>query len=99
MQRGLAAHRDETRRWMKTAAHIDFIEIDYPSLIADPKSAVRRIIGFLGPDRLPTANSMISAVDVSLYRRKGNGKAAQAFLRQDESFSDLAERDPLGLAC
>jgi hypothetical protein len=99
LQRGLTAHRDEIRRWMKAAAHIEFIEVDYPSLIADPQAAVPRIIEFLGPDRLPTANSMTSAVDVSLCRRKENGKAVQPLLRQDESFSDLAQRDSLGLAC
>ena len=99
LQRGLAAHRDEIRRWMKAAPHIECIEIDYPSLTVEPQSAVLRIVELLGPDRLPTANSMTAAIDVSLYRRKRTGNEGELLVRQDEGFSDLTQCDSLGIAC
>jgi tetratricopeptide (TPR) repeat protein len=53
LQRGLKAHRDETRRWLATAPHMELLEVDYPSLVHDPLGAIAKIVGFLGPDRLP----------------------------------------------
>ena len=36
LTRGLRAHRNETRNWLKFAAHMEWIEIDYPALVRDP---------------------------------------------------------------
>ena len=33
LERGLRAHREEMRRWARTAAHIEWLEIDYPELV------------------------------------------------------------------
>ncbi len=70
LERGLTAHRNETRSWLKNAPHMDFIEIDYPALIQDPAAAVARLVEFLGAERLPASEKMAAAVDASLYRRK-----------------------------
>ncbi len=70
LQRGLTAHRNEIQAWMKRAPHIKFIEIEFPSLINDPSTALPRIAKFLGADRLPTPEKMTKVVDSSLYRRK-----------------------------
>ncbi len=70
LQRGLTAHRHEMRSWLRSAPHMEWIEIDYPTLVKDPQSVVGRIVEFLGPDRLTTPEKMTSVVDASLYRRK-----------------------------
>lgn len=70
LQRGLTAHRNELRNWLETAPHMEAIEIDYPSLVADPAAAVAQLVEFLGAERLPNAQAMLAAVDPKLYRRK-----------------------------
>ncbi len=70
LERGLTAHRNETRSWLRNAPHMEFIEIDYPSLIQDSAAAVAQLVEFLGAERLPRAENMATAVDASLYRRK-----------------------------
>lgn len=72
LQRGLTAHRNEIRNWLKRAPHMESIEIDYPSLIHDPESVVKRLLDFLGADRLPHSEKMAAVIDPSLYRRKKN---------------------------
>ncbi|MBA3386593.1 MAG: hypothetical protein H0T95_08255 [Chthoniobacterales bacterium] len=71
LHRGLAAHRDEIRKWMRTAQHVESIEIDYPALINDPQSVIPKVVEFLGGERLPHAGEMLSAIDASLHRQKG----------------------------
>jgi tetratricopeptide (TPR) repeat protein len=68
LQRGLTAHRDEVRRWMDVAPHVDWLEVDYPSLVHDPVASLVRISECLGSERLPRAHEMASAIDRSLYR-------------------------------
>ncbi len=70
LQRGLTAHRNETLNWLKNAPTCEFIEVDYPTLVRDPESVVRRLVEFLGAERLPASENMAAAVDASLYRRK-----------------------------
>ena len=70
LQRGLTAHREETLRWLATAPHMKFIEIDYPALVRDPQSIVSRLVQFLGAEQLPNETVMAAVVDPSLYRRK-----------------------------
>ncbi len=70
LQRGMTAHRHEMRSWLKSAPHMESIEVDYPTLIKDPQSVIPRIVEFLGSDRLTTPEKMASVVDASLYRRK-----------------------------
>lgn len=70
LHRGLAAHRDEVRKWMTAAPHIEFLEVDYPTLVSDPRSMIPRIVDFLGTDQFSFAEKIASAVDASLYRQK-----------------------------
>ena len=47
------------------------LEIDYPSMMGDPASAISRLVEFLGRGRLPNEKVMTTVIDRSLYRRKG----------------------------
>ncbi|MGI8437573.1 MAG: alkaline phosphatase family protein [Chthoniobacterales bacterium] len=71
--RGLAGHRSETLAMLKNAPHMKFLEVDYPSLVAQPAAIVPKIIEFLGRERLPKAEAMAGVVDAALYRRKSSG--------------------------
>jgi hypothetical protein len=75
LERGLTAHRNETCRWMKSAPHVESIEVDYPKLMNNPEAEVKRILAFLGPDRLPTSEKMMAMIDPSLYRRRQRNDA------------------------
>ncbi|MGH8094271.1 MAG: alkaline phosphatase family protein [Chthoniobacterales bacterium] len=70
LERGLRAHREEVRKWAANAAHIEWLEIDYPALVRDPVPALAKLVQFLGPERLPNEKAMGAAVDPLLYRRK-----------------------------
>jgi len=70
LERGLRAHREEIRKWGKGAQHIEWIEIDYPELVRNPVPVIEKLIEFLGTDRLPRANAMVSVVDPALHQRK-----------------------------
>ena len=70
LQRGLTAHREETLRWLRTARHMKFIEIDYPALVRDPQSIVSRLVQFLGAEQLPNETVMAAVVDPSLHHQK-----------------------------
>ena len=70
LHRGLRTHRDEILNWLRRAPNMQFIEVDYPALIADADSVLSRIIQFLGHDRLPAAGRMKSQIEPDLYRRR-----------------------------
>jgi predicted AlkP superfamily phosphohydrolase/phosphomutase/tetratricopeptide (TPR) repeat protein len=74
LRRGLTAHRNETRNWLKSVPHMELVEIDYPALVQDPSPQLARIIGFLGADRLPKSFEMARVVDPSLHRRKSESR-------------------------
>ncbi len=70
LERGLRAHRAESLKWLAAAPHVDFIAIDYPALIHEPEKELRRVIDFLGPERLPTAAEMSRVIDPALRRHQ-----------------------------
>jgi predicted AlkP superfamily phosphohydrolase/phosphomutase/tetratricopeptide (TPR) repeat protein len=70
LKRGLRAHRDEILSWLKSTPHMEFIEIDYPTLIREPLPQISRLIDFLGKDRLPNSEKMTTVVDPLLYRKR-----------------------------
>ncbi|HEY1583867.1 MAG TPA: sulfotransferase domain-containing protein, partial [Chthoniobacterales bacterium] len=70
LERGLRAHREETRRWVTNAEHVDWLEIDYPSLVRNPAPAIKRLVEFIGAERLPNEKAMSAIVDPSLHRRR-----------------------------
>jgi tetratricopeptide (TPR) repeat protein len=70
LERGLRAHREEIRKWGKGAQHIEWMEIDYPELVRNPAPVIEKLVEFLGTDRLPKPNAMVSVVDPALHRRR-----------------------------
>jgi predicted AlkP superfamily phosphohydrolase/phosphomutase/tetratricopeptide (TPR) repeat protein len=70
LMRGLRIHLNEARAWLSGAPHMETIEIDYPTLVADPLPQISRIVDFLGAERLPRASEMAAAIDPSLHRKK-----------------------------
>lgn len=70
LKRGLRGHRDEILSWLKSTPHMEFIEIDYPTLIREPLPQISRLIDFLGKDRLASSEKIATVVDPSLYRKR-----------------------------
>ncbi|MGI8890225.1 MAG: alkaline phosphatase family protein [Chthoniobacterales bacterium] len=70
LERGLRAHREEVRRWGKSASNCDWLEIDYPSLVRDPAAGIAQLLEFLGQERVPNEKAMSAVIDPALYRRK-----------------------------
>jgi predicted AlkP superfamily phosphohydrolase/phosphomutase/tetratricopeptide (TPR) repeat protein len=70
LRRGLTAHRNEIRQWVRNVPHMELIEIDYPSLVKDPLPQISRLLEFLGAERLPKSAEMTKVIDPSLHRRK-----------------------------
>jgi hypothetical protein len=70
LTRGLRAHRDEILGWLKSTPHMQFIEIDYPTLVREPLPEISRLVAFLGKDRLPNPEQMATVGDPSLYRKR-----------------------------
>ncbi len=75
--RGLAAHRYDALDWLKTAKHMESIEIEYPELINDPEEWIAKIIEFVGTDRLKSADKMGSVIDMDLYRQRNDRPSKQ----------------------
>ena len=71
LERGLRSHREEARKWAARASHIDWLEIDYPTLVREPSAAISRLVEFLGRERLPNEAAMAAVIDPALHRRKG----------------------------
>jgi LPS sulfotransferase NodH len=70
LERGLRAHREEVRRWAKTTAEIEWLEVNYPALVNNPEPAIEKLIEFLGRERLPNDSEIAAVVDPSLHRRR-----------------------------
>lgn len=75
LYRALTAHSNQTRNWLKSAPHMEFIEVDYPTLVKDPAPQISRVVEFLGAERLPKCAAMAEVVDPSLHRKKSRGVA------------------------
>lgn len=70
LARSLTNHRNETRTWLARVPHMQFLELDYPSVLRDPAAAIARLVDFLGADRLTAAEAMAAVIDHSLHRQK-----------------------------
>ncbi|HYP16906.1 MAG TPA: alkaline phosphatase family protein [Opitutus sp.] len=64
----LARHAALALAALRAAQHIDLLEVDYPTLIADPAGQAARVAEFLGSELLPDAAAMAAAVNSRLYR-------------------------------
>jgi predicted AlkP superfamily phosphohydrolase/phosphomutase/tetratricopeptide (TPR) repeat protein len=69
MTRGLRSHLNDTVRWMKAAPNVEFIAVQYPSLVANPESVVPALCEFLG-DTIRSPAAMSKVVDQDLYRNR-----------------------------
>ena len=72
LQRGLRGPRSEILYWLKSMPNMEFIEIDYPTLVRYPRPVIDRVVKFLGVDRLPNSAEMAKVIDPSLHRKKSN---------------------------
>jgi hypothetical protein len=74
LESSLCEHRDQVLQWLRNHPRAQCLEIDYPSLTADPAAFVPQIAAFLGPELLPRPERMLTAVDPSLYRNRSGAK-------------------------
>jgi LPS sulfotransferase NodH len=70
MKGGFRGHRDDVLAWLKSTPHMQFTEIDYPTLVRESLPQISRLIDFLGMDRLPNSGRMATVVDPSLHRKR-----------------------------
>jgi hypothetical protein len=49
---------------------MEFIEVDYPTLVRASHSVVPQTIEFLGKERIPYLEEMAALIDASLHRQK-----------------------------
>jgi hypothetical protein len=75
MTRPIEGHRNETLHWLKSVPHMEFIEIDYPTLIRNPEPEISHLVEFLGADRLPNSAEMARVIDPALHRKKAQKPA------------------------
>ncbi len=69
LQDELAQHRQSILRWLDNHPRMEFLEIDYPTLIQDPAPQIKGLAEFLG-DRLTTPEKMSAVIDQQLYRQR-----------------------------
>jgi len=70
LERGLRAHREEIRRWGRTAPDVEWLDVEYPALLRDPEPTISKLVEFLGRERLPNEHAMAAVIDPSLYRSR-----------------------------
>ncbi len=74
----LEAHAVALQEFLRGHPNVfDVLEVDYPSLVAEPASWVPRIVEFVGAELLPDAAQMARAVRASLYRNRAEPPAAE----------------------
>ncbi len=67
--RTLSTHRTEIISWLENHPRVEFLQVDYPSLVKDPKTIVPRIAAFLG-EALHDPEAMYGPIDSGLYRNR-----------------------------
>jgi hypothetical protein len=70
LERGLRAHREEVRRWGSATPHLEWLEVDYPTLVREPTQTITRLVEFLSRGCVPNEKAMEAVIDPELYRRK-----------------------------
>ena len=63
-----AKHVKQVEDWMKSQPNLQYIDVDYNAMLADPETHVKKINKFLGGDLNEAA--MIAVVDPKLYRQR-----------------------------
>lgn len=67
----LAQNRMAARHWLESHPRVDWLEIDYPTLVSSPEEVIPLIAEFLGPERLAHPERMADVIDPDLYRQQG----------------------------
>ncbi len=65
-------HRADVIRWLEGHPRVEFIQVDYPTLVREPESLVPEIVEFLG-DKLRDPGALASVIDRDLYRNRERG--------------------------
>jgi predicted AlkP superfamily phosphohydrolase/phosphomutase/tetratricopeptide (TPR) repeat protein len=73
LMKTLRKHRHEAMGWLHKNPRVEFLEVDYPSLIKNPAEHCKKIVEFLGAELLPSSDEMSKVIDASLYRNKSKG--------------------------
>jgi predicted AlkP superfamily phosphohydrolase/phosphomutase/tetratricopeptide (TPR) repeat protein len=69
LAQSLATHRTAIVSWMETNPRIEIIQIDYPTLVGEPRSVIPELVAFLG-DRISDPDAMYEVIDSDLYRNR-----------------------------
>lgn len=70
LEQNQARHAEEILHRLRRSDRVELMEVDYPSLIADPLAGVARLAEFLGPERLTHPEAMASRIKPDLYRNR-----------------------------
>ena len=72
----LQTHREQTLAELRgNPATFDVLEVDYPSLVADPAPWAARVAAFVGTDLLPHPERMAAVVRADLHRNRSLPRA------------------------
>lgn len=66
----LRAHFAATVEALTRSTRVTGLAVPYRQLITDPEACVRKIVEFLGPDRVPHPERMAGVIRPELYRQK-----------------------------
>ena len=68
IERRLNQHRIASLKYLAQHPRIEYIEIDYPTLVKNPTMWTPVIVDFLGNDLLPNEVNMATVIDPQLHR-------------------------------
>ena len=68
IRKSFGIHLERLREWLPQQAHLKTQFVSYNRLLTDPREEAAVIVEFL--EGLPTAESMLAAIDPSLYRNR-----------------------------
>ena len=72
MTSALQTHSETTLEFLRNQSKtFQVLEVDYPTLVANPEDAISHIAEFLGPDVLPHPEKLAGAVRSELHRNRG----------------------------
>jgi predicted AlkP superfamily phosphohydrolase/phosphomutase/tetratricopeptide (TPR) repeat protein len=66
----LTQHTNQILEMLRKAKSVELVEINYPDLIQSPGTEIPRIQNFLGAEKLPNIDKMVSCIDPTLYRQR-----------------------------
>lgn len=66
----LEKHLAQVLAMLDARPDVSLLEVDYPTLVRDPERTVRRIVEWIGPSELPSADRMAAVIDPALHRER-----------------------------